>query len=299
MFDDIHAFDSITYEDVGIDPRAFYSGKFAGSAGRHDVLLEPCNSYDIEFDRARFLAEHVKGPAILDIGCGTAPYAGTIRNAARPRHLVGIDLDPECVRIAKTVYDDAFRFELGQRLPFADGYFNSIFSCDVFGHIEFRHKDAVIEELHRITAPGGCSAHIIECGYLDYHAMKPGDPGDPISTYVRMEGHIGVETAAALEKRWMQYFESVTITNASIYPFAPIWTYLADPALPPALRSLIEAFDERERKAVHVVLGHLVQKLRQDLSRQNPAALFPDHTSGNPLQWPSGLAYLIARKRSA
>ena len=299
MFDDIRLFDSITYATVGIDPREFYSGKFVGSAGVHDPLSAPENHYDIEFDRARFLAEQVRGPAILDIGCGTAPFAGTVRAAANPARLVGIDLDPECVSIAKTVYDEAFRFELGQRLPFPDNTFDTVFSSDVFGHIEFRHKDFVVGELHRITKPGGRSVHIIECGHLDYHAMRPEDPNDPLTTYVRLEGHIGVETAVALEKRWLQYFNSVAVSNASMYPLAPIWTYLADPNLPPAFRQMLIDFDPGQKKAVQIVLGYLVQKLRSDLALRAPEVLIPDHTSQNPLQWPSGLAYLLAEKRGS
>lgn len=138
MFDDIHLFDSITYDSVGIVPSEFYRGKFLGAPGLHNILSAADNDYDIEFDRVRFLTEEVRGPRILDVGCGTAPFAGTLREAIFPTRITGIDLDPECVKIAKTVYDEAFHFDLGGRLPFADSSFDTVFSTDVFGHIEFR-----------------------------------------------------------------------------------------------------------------------------------------------------------------
>ena len=296
MFDDIHLFDSITYDSVGIVPSEFYRGKFLGAPGLHNILSAADNDYDIEFDRVRFLTEEVRGPRILDVGCGTAPFAGTLREAILPTRITGIDLDPECVKIARTVYDEAFHFDLGGRLPFGDSSFDTVFSTDVFGHIEFRHKDAVIQELHRVTVPGGRSVHVIECGYLDYNAMRPHDPSDPLSTYIRMEGHIGVETASALKKRWLQFFPSVTVVNASFYPLAAVSTLLADPNLPRSLRAILDDYDPGQRKAIQVVFGYLVQKLRRELNARAPSALFPDHTSDNPLQWPSGLAYLVAEK---
>ena len=291
---DLTIFNDITYETFGINPSQFYSGKFAGGAGTSNFLLAPENAFDIEYDRARFLSSEVKGPDVLDIGCGSAPYAATIRGSAQPRRLVGIDLDPSCVSIAREVYDDAFCFELGQAFPFSNDTFDTVFSCDVFGHIEFRHKDNVIREIHRVTAPGGRSVHVIESGFLDYHAMVADDPNDPIRQYVRMEGHVGVETAAALKCRWRNYFDLVTIRNAFIYPLSPLATYLSDPAMPPELRKIVAGFTAEQMKAANIVLGYVSQKLVAEIDSE---ILFPDHTSANPLQRPSGLIYLVAQKR--
>ncbi len=287
-------FDDITYATVGIEPGDFYKDKFVSTPATYDFLAPPENKYDIEFDRARFLASEIVGPNVLDIGCGSGPYAGAIRAAVKPERMVGIDLDPACVETARTVYDEAFCFELGQRLPFEDATFNTVFSADVFGHIEFRYKDAAIQEIHRITAPGGKSVHIVESGFLDYRKMDAQDPDDPIRKYVWMEGHIGVETAHALEERWGKVFDSVTIHNASVYPMWPLAAYLADPDLPEDLRDIILSFDDSQKKAAQIMLGYVANKLKREAPND---ALFPDHTSKDPLRRPSGLVYLVAHKR--
>ncbi len=289
-------FDHITYETVGIDPPTFYSGKFAGGPGVFDYLSVPQNLYDIEFDRARFLAREVRGGRILDVGCGSAPYAATIRAMHPSATIIGIDLDPSCVSVAKKVYDDAFTFSLGQPLPFEDESFDAVFSCDVFGHIEFMHKDAVISDIWRVTKAGGVSAHVIESGFIDYDTVVDGKD-DATLRYIWMEGHIGLEPANILQHRWAKCFDRVTVENAFIYPLATLNTYEADPNLPEPLRNYFHALNPEARQAAHVALGYACSTLRNDLRRLSPELLFPDNRSGNPIQRSCGLAYLLASKR--
>jgi SAM-dependent methyltransferase len=286
----------VTYAKAGIVPQEFYAGKFAGGqSGPLNLLSDPISHLDIELDRAKFLAEHVIGPEILDIGCGSAPYAGTLRAKYPAAHFVGIDLDPECVQRSRAHYDEAFCFELGTRLPFDDGRFSTVFSCDVFGHIEFRDKDRVISEIGRITARNGRSVHIIESGFLDYDAVNYDNDQDPHLRYIRMEGHIGVETAQDLRERWLRFFRDVHIENAFIHPLATVDTVIADEGAPAELRDLLRSATAQERKTIHALLGYLNKKLKREASLSDADCLFPDHTSNNPLKRPCGLVYLIAK----
>jgi SAM-dependent methyltransferase len=287
-------FDHITYATFGVDPVEFYAGKFSGGAGTVDFLSEPKNRFSIEYGRARFLAKHVKGPRVLDLGCGSAPYAQTLRSNAGARVIYGVDLDAACVRVASQVYDQATTFDINEPLPFPSGHFDTVFSCDVFGHIEFRHKDRLIAEIRRVTTPGGISVHIIESAPLDYDLMTA-DPEDAIRQYVLMEGHVGVESADSLVARWSHFFGSVTVENAMLYPFCTVAGYLVDAHTPEELKRIMGGFDRGERAAAEIALGYACDTLIEWLRRTDPALLVPgdDH----PIRRASGLVNLVAVAR--
>jgi SAM-dependent methyltransferase len=287
----IKNFDHITYATFGIDPAEFYAGRFVGDSGTIDYLAQPKNRFDIEYGRARFLAGNVKGPRVLDLGCGSAPYAQTLRSNTDASELHGVDLDAACVAVASQVYDHAVEFDIGGKLPFPTEYFDTVFSCDVFGHIEFRNKDRVIAEIRRVTKPGGRSVHIIESAPLDYDGMTD-DPDDPIRKYVRMEGHVGIESAESLTVRWSRCFVSVAIENAMIYPFSPLAGYLADREAPDEFKALIRGFDQDQRDAAQIALGYVCDRMIEWLRREDPTLLIP--AENNPIRRASGLVNLIA-----
>lgn len=284
-------FDHITYATFGLDPAEFYAGKFAGGSGTTDFLAEPKNRFSIEYGRARFLAKNVRGPRVLDLGCGSAPYAQTLRSNTDAREFIGVDLDPICVAAASRVYDQAAPFDISERLPFPSGSFDTVFSCDVFGHIEFRHKDRLISEIQRVTKPGGRSVHIIELAPVDYDQMTDA-PDDPLRKYVVMEGHVGIESAEALIARWSRVFLSVEVENAMLYPFCTIAGYISDVHTPEELKGIMRAFDQAEHDAAQIVLGYVCETLMDWLRREDPTLLLP--SDDNPIRRASGLVNLIA-----
>jgi SAM-dependent methyltransferase len=287
----MRSFDHITYATFGIDPAKFYAGRFAGGPGTVDYLGNPQNRFNIEYGRARFLATKVRGPRILDIGCGSAPFAKTLRCNTDARELFGVDRDPACVEIASQVYDQAAVFDVSEPLPFANEYFDTVFSCDVFGHIEFRHKDRLISEIRRVTKPGGRSVHVIESAPLDYDQITD-DPEDPLRQYVLTEGHVGIESAESLIARWSRFFISVEVENAMLYPFSTIVGYLADRDTPEELKAIMSAFDQAQRDAAQIALGYVCDRMIEWLRREDPAMLVPAET--NPIRRASGLVNLIA-----
>ena len=112
--------DHVTYASFGIDPVKFYAGKFdtGPQSGSTDLLAKPDARFSISYDRARFLCSEIVGPTVLDVGCGSGPYAATIRKHTSACRLVGVDLDKTCVASARKVYDEAQVFSLNARLPF-------------------------------------------------------------------------------------------------------------------------------------------------------------------------------------
>ncbi|SCZ86506.1 class I SAM-dependent methyltransferase [Nitrosomonas mobilis] len=285
--------EEITYKFFGIDPVEFYSGKFAGWPGAPDYLSIPKNRYDIEYDRARFLVSNIVGNCVLDIGCGSAPYGNTIRGNVPVKEIYGVDLDSVCVEHARASYDFVSIFDLNSKLPFADNFFDCVFSMDVFGHIEFRHKDHLLGEINRVTKRGGRQVHGIECGVIDYYSASPLNPGCPITNYVLQEGHVGIEDAFDLRSRWMRFFDDVVIENAFVWPLKP-FASIKNISMPSELRGILASYDQAQIDAIQVVLGFLQGECREQIKKTDPELLFPDED--RPLTKHSGFVYLTATK---
>lgn len=92
------------------------------------------------------------GPRILDYGCGAGETVGSLADAGFDAY--GFD-------ILDYVNVPSNRISIGNpgRLPYPDGYFDMIFSDQVFEHAQ--DQDVVFAELHRITRPGGVHLHVI------------------------------------------------------------------------------------------------------------------------------------------
>jgi ubiquinone/menaquinone biosynthesis C-methylase UbiE len=91
------------------------------------------------------------GP-LLDAGCGTGGLLA--RLAGRGRPLAGLDFNPGAARRAAAKSGAAAAAGDANRLPFADGAFTALTSCDVLCH---RAVDppAALAEFRRVLAPGG------------------------------------------------------------------------------------------------------------------------------------------------
>jgi hypothetical protein len=186
-----------------------------------------------------------------------------------------------------------------------------VFSVDFFGHVEFRSKDALIQEIFRVTKPCGLSVHVIESGDLDYSAIDLTNPGDKLAKYIKMEGHVGIEPAEKIKKRWERYFEVLALENAFIYPLYPIYTYLADKtAFDPVFCSILENSSENERRLAQVCLGYANDHMKQVARDLDPFLLMPagsDGSAGTKMKHrefidkifrkPCGLLYFVGRKR--
>lgn len=92
---------------------------------------------------------------LLDAGCGTGGLLARLAAAFPGRELVGVDVAPEAVRHAQRKVPAA-RVIVGSvsALPFAQGFFGAIVSCDVLCH-RLVDERAALAELHRVLAPGG------------------------------------------------------------------------------------------------------------------------------------------------
>ena len=100
------------------------------------------------------------GRSVLDIGCGTGTLAIQIKEAEPLVTVVGLDPDPDVLRIARTKARGAgvkldFTRGSAERLPFEGGMFDVVVSSLAFHHLAPSAKGLALMEAFRVLRPGG------------------------------------------------------------------------------------------------------------------------------------------------
>jgi SAM-dependent methyltransferase len=111
-------------------------------------------------DYAKFLAgcTLADNAKILDFGCG----CGRVIRYFKPFHenceYFGTDIDGEAIAWCQKNLQDIAKFSVNKEtppLPFADGFFDLVYSISIFTHLPEDMQFAWLEELRRITKKGG------------------------------------------------------------------------------------------------------------------------------------------------
>ncbi len=196
------------YTRAGIaDLAEFYRTKFLSDEVLDARYFKALDRFDMRFARTMWVYDNVRAnSAVLDLGCGAGMLALLKRKGVT---LTGIDLSSECALAARrNGYDTTVTTELSH-LPFPDDSFDYVVSLDVFGHIGFEEKDAVISEISRVLRPDGVTMHGIECTdrnvQKDYDEMTP----DELRRFIEVDGHVGLEEEQEHGKRFLRFFQHV------------------------------------------------------------------------------------------
>jgi SAM-dependent methyltransferase len=116
------------------------------------------------------------GKNVLDLGCNTG--YGTEILARLARRAVGVDVSQEAVAVARQLYgNEGIEFQLidGKGLPFADGEFDVVISCQVVEHIV--DYDIYFGEIKRVLSPEGIAIFTTPNAVLRLdRGMKPWNP---------------------------------------------------------------------------------------------------------------------------
>jgi ubiquinone/menaquinone biosynthesis C-methylase UbiE len=189
------------------DAAAFYRDRFLSGGVFEARYFDAIDRFDIKFARTMWIYDNVRrGSSVLDLGCGEGLLALLKRKDV---YLAGVDLSPELIEMAQRNGYDAACVGLLTDLPFPTASFDYVVSLDVFGHIGFDEKDAVLREVKRVLKPGGVTMHGIESLDLklhpDYHSMS----SEKLAHFMRIDGHIGLEVDEDIADRFARFFSSV------------------------------------------------------------------------------------------
>ena len=120
--------------------------------------------------RRNFVQQHVEVPLlvrtlglptggrVLEVGCGRGIALSPLAAALQPSRLVGIDIDPELVALARRRIDEAgiaaeVRRADVRRLPFQTASFDLVIDFGTCYHIT--NQTRALREIVRVLAPGG------------------------------------------------------------------------------------------------------------------------------------------------
>jgi len=126
--------------------------KYNGIAHNYDSTFE--GKFTMRYrQKILELCDVSDGDRVLDVGCGN----GSLINAIRQKGKIeahGIDISPNMIEECRNQYE-GIRFEVstGEKIGFADGYFDAVTICCVLHHLHEPQK--FFEEAHRVLKPGG------------------------------------------------------------------------------------------------------------------------------------------------
>jgi ubiquinone/menaquinone biosynthesis C-methylase UbiE len=189
------------------DVAGFYRDRFYTGGVLEASYFDAIYRFDINFARTMWVYDNVRrGASVLDLGCGEGLLALLKRKDV---YLAGVDLSPDLLRMARrNGYDVASLGELTE-LPFADASFDYVVSLDVFGHVDFADKDAVLAEIKRVLRPDGVTMHGIESLDRNLHPDYQTASAEKLAEFIAVDGHIGLEADEDISRRFGKFFSSV------------------------------------------------------------------------------------------
>ena len=255
------------------DVAAFYRDRFYTGGVLEASYFDAIYRFDINFARTMWIYDNVRrGASLLDLGCGEGVLALLKRKDV---YLAGVDLSPELLVMARrNGYDAACHGQLTE-LPFDDASFDYVVSLDVFGHVDFADKDAVLAEIKRVLRPGGVTMHGVESLDRNLHPDYQTASRETLAEFIAVDGHIGLEADEAIARRFGKFFSSVqtepryTLCLSSAEFIKQYDQYGApfDRDFVDYLRGL--SFDER--RAFDMAMGYVFGKI-SDLHVQLPSS---------------------------
>jgi ubiquinone/menaquinone biosynthesis C-methylase UbiE len=189
------------------DVAGFYRDRFYTGGVLEASYFDALDRFDMKFARTMWIYDNVRrGSSLLDLGCGEGLLALLKRKDV---YLAGIDLSPELVEMASRNGYDAARVGQLTELPFEDDSFDYVVSLDVFGHVDFADKDALLAEIKRVLRPDGVTMHGIESLDRNLHPDYRTASREKLADFIAVDGHIGLESDEDIARRFGKFFSSV------------------------------------------------------------------------------------------
>jgi ubiquinone/menaquinone biosynthesis C-methylase UbiE len=105
---------------------------------------------------------------VLDLGCGTGTLTLLIKQMHPETKVIGLDIDPKVLAIArakaaKAGVAIALQRSMAFQLPYADNSFDRVLSSLVLHHLTTDNKRRTLREVYRVLRPGG-ELHVVDFG---------------------------------------------------------------------------------------------------------------------------------------
>jgi SAM-dependent methyltransferase len=152
------------YAASSADELAAAYAKWSSDYDRETVELGYCLPFVIIGWVARYVP--MGGGPLLDAGCGTG-LSGPYLRALGYEAVEGLDFSEAMLGLARqrNAYRALKQAELGETLPWPDGYFDAFLSSGVF--TEGHAPASGLDELVRITRPGGHAIFTVRDSVLE------------------------------------------------------------------------------------------------------------------------------------
>jgi methionine biosynthesis protein MetW len=164
----------------------------SGMRARFGAALASVFEQSEDENRRQILDLVAHGPArprLLDLGCFNGAFTQELAGAARATRTTGVEYLPEHAAQARARGIEVVEADLNEPLPFPDQSFDLVHSNQLIEHL--RATDRFLEELRRVTAPGG--AVILSTNNLaSWHNIVSLALGfQPLPSHVSDEVHVG------------------------------------------------------------------------------------------------------------
>lgn len=161
------------------------------------------------------------GARVLDAGCGTGGLIRRLRSAHPDWTFTGLDFSPLAVELARERTGLGIVAGSVGALPFADGQFDAVVSCDVL--CQMAEPARALREFHRVLRPGGGVVLTMPAyqWLYSYHDREVGN----LRRYSRREVAVLLHDAGFAVER-------STYWNTLPFPLAAVRRKLLPPAAP-------------------------------------------------------------------
>jgi len=209
--------------------------RFVPALGRH--WLTPLYDLTVRLVGERRFKRHLlslagiaAGQKILDLGCGTATLALLLVQRCPGAHVVGVDIDPQILAIARRkIRRSGAPIEVFEGSatdpPFPPASFDRILSTLMLHHLSLSQKRETLVAAWRLLRPGG-EIHIADFGRphnalmrLVSHSVHFADGNEGTSANLRGELPQLLAEAGFVEvretERWMTPFGTLAFVGAT------------------------------------------------------------------------------------
>lgn len=133
---------------------------FARQAYEHQAglrgIFTRLRPYICPFDE--LLPQVPRGASVLDVGCGVGLLSALVTHFAAPRRVLGIDVSPEAIAVARDCrcdHKNVLQFEVRPPGQFPSEEFDVVLCVDVLHHVPPSQQREFVQALLRRVAPGG------------------------------------------------------------------------------------------------------------------------------------------------